>query len=112
MRIDPSKMIAQLNDAFRAHGAGGLVPGKIAVANESELSDFELVDLMKQVCRVRLFDVSEDPLGYHECGLVTSNERRYRWRFHYFADDTCTVTSTDPGNINKCFRVLSITQIG
>ena len=98
METEQAKMVATLNDAFRAHGHGvTITPGVQA-----------LPDLFGLLEAVRVFDSfteDNDPYGEHDFGQIAWGPEKVFWKIDYY--DQKLERWENPVS-PRCTRILTV----
>ena len=97
-----SKIIRNLNDAFRKHQLGN---GHIMITQSIQiLGQVAMQDICKLVTE---FDQFNDPHGEHDFGAIEFEANRIFWKMDYY-DQGLKSSSVDPGKPKITTRVLTI----
>ena len=102
--VPRAERIAQMNDALRRTGRGGVI---IMTRGVRALPDFNLASLLAALADYDQFDEDSDPHGERDFGLLDHAQRELLWKIDYF-DVTLTWGSDDPADPEKTMRVLTI----
>jgi hypothetical protein len=111
-----TKEIAALNDRFRERFyvpsfGPRPVPGRIVCASGiAALAPETQICNWAEVANFAAFTEDNDPHGEHDFGAfeIEGATETIFWKIDYYADPSCSVGSEDPGDITRCFRVLTI----
>ena len=106
----PSR-IAQINDEFRRQAGFALsrVPGRCVItAGIAALGQEAQAEIFKRVREFSEFRPGNDPYGEHDFGSVTASGEQVFWKIDYYEDAEMEMGSEDPGDPNRCFRVLTV----
>jgi hypothetical protein len=102
---NPSRKIAQLNDAFRqSMGRGGRVYMTRGIQNlpeEDRLQVFHLVRTFND------FSEGNDPYGEHDFGAFDFKAEMIFWKIDYY-DQEMQHGSEDPADPEKTMRVMTV----
>lgn len=106
LRVEPSRAekIAQLNDALRKSGRGGLITVTIGVRNLATFCPFELRDAL---AKYDTFDDDNDPHRERDFGTLSIFNSGMFWKIDYY-DIALEFGSADPANPAVTTRVLTV----
>jgi len=107
--------IRELNDRFRATGAGGRIyvsKGIMALPN------YQMLRIIENVRAFEAFTPDNDPHGEHDFGAFTIEGEKIIWKIDYYQPnidgelDVDGPGSEDPSNSGETIRVLTIMLAG
>jgi hypothetical protein len=96
--------IAELNDAFRTTGIGGLT---YATSGINALSGDAQIEIYRRVRSFDSFTPDNDPRGEHDFGSFEHDGRTIFWKIDYYDCDLKS-GSPDPADPEETTRVLTI----
>jgi Protein of unknown function (DUF3768) len=103
-RTDRTKMIADLNDAFRTSLAGGRVMVTSGVAALGQRTQAEALGAVRTF---NAFTPDNDPYGEHDFGAFKVAGHEFFWKIDYY-DPSLTQHSDDAADPSATCRVLTI----
>ncbi|MGB0508379.1 MAG: DUF3768 domain-containing protein [Pikeienuella sp.] len=102
--------IAMQNDTFRRAVLAGMPTKGMLVCTQGVLAlDIETYrDLLLSFALFTAFDEGNDPYGEHNFLAVKIKGETYFAKIDYYADETLTWGSEDPGDPDQTYRVLTV----
>lgn len=102
--VDPT--IAQQNDLFRKGYLCHQIPGQTLATRTVAVSP-EFNAIIEQIRSFDNFDVSNDPYGEHDFGIVGT----VYFKFDYFDNQDFEHASEDPSKLDGTYRVMTVAHI-
>lgn len=103
-QLPRAEAIAQLNDALRKQGEGGVI---VVTRGVRALPGFDAAELINALASYGGFDVDNDPHGERDFGDLTLFDSDLLWKIDYY-DPTLAFASNDPADATQTRRVLTI----
>ena len=104
-KVDKTKRIRELNDAFRRTFTGGRV---MLTSGVDALPADMKAQVLQAVRSFDSFDNSNDPHREHDFGAFTIDDVRCFWKTDVFADAALKFGSEHPEDPARSFRVMTL----
>ena len=104
-KVDKTKRIRELNDAFRTTFVGGVVTLTTGV---NALCIEVKAEVLRRVRAFNTFATDNDPYGEHDFGTFEIAGEKFFWKIDSY-DKNLEYGSEDPSDPEKTTRVLTIT---
>jgi hypothetical protein len=96
--------IAELNDELRKTFSGGHI---MVTAGVRILHPDLRLEVMEAVRNFDAFTPENDPLGEHDCAVITVQNQKFIWKVDYY-DQSLSEFSPDPTDTAVTIRILTI----